>query len=151
MEQSRKNLRNMSVVVLALAGLSLINILFELFFGELNSELNNATIPEGSPDNIVSIARIFILVISLVLLLPEVYVGVKGIRIAKNPDDSKGHIIWGIILIAVTAAGLIPPFFAFLQGDGEAFGNVAELCSIAVDVAVLVEYVKYAIDVRKGA
>jgi hypothetical protein len=48
MEQSRKNLKNASIIVLALAGLSLLNILFELFLGELSGELNNATLPEGA-------------------------------------------------------------------------------------------------------
>ena len=150
MGKSRKNLKTMSIIVLALAGLSLLNILFELFFGELNKELNNATIPEGSPENIVLIAQIFILVVSFLLLLPQAYIGIKGIKIANSPNSSKGHIIWGIILIVFTALSLISPFLALIQGNGDAFGNISELCSIAVDVFILFEYVKYARDVRNG-
>ena len=150
MGQTRKNLKTSSTIVLVLAGLSLLNILFELFFGELNGALNSATLPEGSPDNIVLIAQIFILVVSVLMLLPQVYIGLKGLKIAKKPDASTGHIIWGIILIIFTATGLVSPFLAFIQGDGEAFGNVSEFLSIAVDVVVLVEYVKYAKAVRKG-
>lgn len=150
MEKSRKNLKTTSIIVLALAGLSLLNILFELFFGELNKELNNATIPEGSPENIVLIAKIFIVVVSFLLLLPQAYIGIKGIKIANSPNSSKGHIIWGIILIVFTASSLISPFLALIQGSGDAFGNISELCSIAVDVFILFEYVKYARDVRNG-
>ena len=150
MEQSRKNLKNASVIVLALAVLSLLNILFELFFGELNGELNNATVPEGAPVNVALIARIFILAVSVLMLLPQAYIGIKGLKIAKKPDASKGHIVWGIILVVFTAADLIPPLVSFLQGNGEAFADVSEFLSIAVDVAVLVGYVRFAMNVRKG-
>ena len=150
MEQTRKNLKTSSIIVLALGGLSLLNILFELFFGQLNGELNNAAIPEGAPENIVLITKIFILVVSVLLLLPQAYIGIKGLRIAKKPDSSKGHIVWGIILIVFTATGLISPLLAFVQGNGNAFGNISELCSMVVDVVVLFEYVKYARAVRNG-
>ena len=151
MKQTRKNLKTSSIVVLVLAGLSLLNILFELFFGELNSELKNATIPEGSPDNVVLIAQIFVLVISVLMLLPQLYIGLKGLKMANKPNSSYGHIVWGIILIVFTASGLLSPLGAFLQGNGDAFGNVAEFCSILVDVSVLVAYVSYAVAVRKEA
>lgn len=149
MQQARKNLKTASIVVLILGGLSLFNTLFELFFGTLNGELNNATLPTDAPDNILSITRIFILVVSVLLLLPQAYIGIKGLKIAKKPDPSKGHIIWGIILIVFTATGLISPFLAFIQGN-DVFANISEFCSIAVDVFVLFEYVKFAKAVRNG-
>ena len=148
--ESRRNLKVSSIIVLALAALSLINTLFELFFGELNKELNGAVLPEGSPDNIVLIAEIFILVISVLMLLPHLYIGLKGLKMAKEPDSSSAHIVWGIILIVFTAFSLLTPMLSFLQSNGEAFADASEFLSIAVDVFVLVEYVKYAKDVRNG-
>ena len=126
MEQTRKNLKTSSLIVLALAGLSLLNILYGLFFGEFNEELNSAVLPEGSPDNILMITKVFVLVVSFLMLLPQLYIGLKGLKLAKNPDSSRGHIVWGIILVVCTATGLLSPLSAFLQGDGDAFGNVAE-------------------------
>lgn len=148
MGKTRKNLKTSSIVVLALAGLSLLNIIFELFFGELNKELNSAVIPDGAPDNIVLIAQIFVLIISILLLLPHFYIGIKGLKIAKNPDASKGHIVWGIILIVLTVIEFFSPLLALIQGNGGAFANISEMCSIAVDIFVLFEYVKYARAVR---
>ena len=150
MEQARKNLKTSSIIVLALAGLSLLNLIFGIFFGDLNTELNNATIPDGSPDNVILITKIFVLVVSFLMLLPQLYVGLKGLKMAKKPDSSRGHIIWGIILLVFTACGLLSPLSAFLQGDSDAFANVAEFMSIAVDVFVLFEFVKYARAVRKS-
>ena len=150
MEKTRKNLKISSIIVLAFAGVSFFEILFGLFFGEFNEALNSAAIPEGSPENIVLITQIFILVVSFLLLLPHAYIGIKGLKIAKSPDSSRGHIIWGIILIVLTAIGLISPFLALVQGNGKAFDNIADLCSITVDVFILYEYIRYAIAVRNG-
>jgi hypothetical protein len=148
MKETRKKLKNFAVIALALAVLSLINVLFELFFGELNSALNNAIVPDGAPGNIVLIAKVFVLVVSLFIILPQIYIGVKGIRIAKDPDSSISHIVWGIILVIFTASSLISPFLSIIRGDGNVLENASQLLSVGVDVFVLVEYVKYAIAVR---
>ena len=150
MEQTKKNLKTTSIIVLLLAGLSLINIVFELFFGKLNEEMKNAPLPEGSPENIIQIAQIFILVISLLVILPQVYIGIKGIRMAKKPNSSKAHIIWAIILLVITVLGMVSPLLAALQGN-DVFANGSEFLSIAVDVMILYEYVKFARAVRAEA
>ena len=140
----------MSVVILILTGLSLINIIFELFFGALNKEFYNVAIPAGSPENIILIAQIVVLVVSVLISLPHIYIGIKGLKMAKNPDASRGHIVWGNILIVVTAIGLIAPIFALVQNTGDMIGNIAQLCSIVADVIILIEYVKCARVVRNG-
>ena len=147
--KNTRNLKNYSVIALGLAFLSLINIIFELFFGELNKELINASIPEGSPENIVLITKVFILVVSLFIILPQIYIGFKGIKIAKNPNRSIGHIVWGVIVLIFTSGALITPFLSLIKGEGNALANASELLSIGVDVFVLAEFVKYAIAVRK--
>ena len=149
MEQNKKNLKAMSIVVLVLAGLSLLSILFELFFGNLNEAFKSASLPEGATDGVILVAKIVIAAISLLLLLPQIYIGIKGIKVAKNPDNSNGHIVWGIILIIVTAIGVISPISGIIQGDA-IFKNIADLCSIIVDIVILYEYVVFAKAVKNG-
>ena len=107
MANARKNLKTSSIIVLLLAGLSLLNILFELFFGALDESLKNVSLPEGSPENILMIAKAVILVVSILLLLPHLYIGFKGLKMAKKPDNSHAHVVWGVILLVFTAIGLI--------------------------------------------
>ena len=147
MEKNKKNLKGMSIVVLVLAGLSLLSILFELFFGELNEAFKST---EGATDNVILIAKIVVLAISVLLLLPQLYIGIKGIKIAKNPDNSKGHIVWAVILIVLTAIGLVTPIAGIING-GDVFRNIADLCSIIVDIVILYEYMVFAKAVQKGA
>ena len=139
MEQTRKHLKFSSLAILALAALSLINIVSELLFGELN----NAEIPTGSPDNILLITKIILMVVSLVCVLPQVYIGIKGLKIAQNPDSSKGHIVWGIILLAFAIIGMISPLLAVIKQE-EVFENASALLSILIEVAFFYDYVKSA-------
>ena len=87
------------------------------------------------------------LVLTLVLLLPQVYVGLRGLRIAKNPVPAKGHIIWATILLVLTALGLIEPAAAMVKGAfSENFSTVAR---ILLEVAIYYDYIKSAKAVAK--
>ena len=145
MEQTRKHLKFASLAILAMAALSLINVVFEIFFGELNS----TEIPAGSPDNVLLIAKIILMVVSVLCLLPQTYIGIKGLKVAKNPDSSKAHIIWGVILLAFAVIGLVSPLVAIIKQDA-IFENASELLSVLIEVAFFYDYVKHARAVANG-
>ena len=86
--------------------------------------------------------------IALLLLLPNIYIGVKGLRIAKKPNASKGHIVWGIILLVLASLSLISPVVDIIN-NGFKYDYISEFFSITVEVAVFFEYIKYAIALRK--
>ena len=139
MKQARKQLKIWSIVVLIFAAATLLSLASELMFGDLN----NATIPEGASDNILLITKTILLVFSLVLLIPQIYVGVKGLRIAASPDSSKGHILWAIILLVATALTLITPAIDIFKGVN-VYGNATDVLGILVEIFVYVDYIKYA-------
>ena len=65
MEQKRKNLKIASGLVLLFAGLTLVQIIASLVF---SPELS--MVPEGTSEDLVLIAKIFVAVIALLLLAP---------------------------------------------------------------------------------
>ena len=142
MEQSKKYLKITSIFVLLYAAFTLIYVVAELIFGEFT---NDETVTEGT----VMAAKILLLVITFVMLLPQAYIGIKGLRIAKNPDSSKGHIIWAIILLVFAILSCIEPISNIIKqsGVGE---NVTSLGNCLVEVALYFEYIKYARDVSKS-
>lgn len=144
MEQTRKYLKLSSIAVLALAFFSLLQIVSELLYGELN----NAVIPEGAPENILPITKIVLFSVALLLTLPSIYIGIKGLRIAKKPNSSKGHIVWAIILLVFASLSLIEQGVGFIH-NGFNFENISAFCSIVVEVTVFVEYIRFAIAVKK--
>ena len=145
MEQTKKYLKLSSIAVLALAGFSMLQVVSELLFGEFV----NAAIPEDAPGNILLITRIVLFSFALLLTLPSIYIGIKGLRIAKRPNSSKGHIVWAIILLVLAALSLLSPISDFIN-NGFKQGNISEFSRIALEVAVFFEYIKYAIAVRKS-
>ena len=145
MEQSRKYLKLSSIAVLALAFFSMLQLVSELLFGDINQ----ATIPEGAPDNILLITRIILFAVAFLLMLPNIYIGIKGMRIAKKPNASKAHIVWAIILLAFACLNIIEPVVTCVS-DGMKSENISAVLSIAVEITVFFEYIKYAMAVRKN-
>ena len=136
----------MSGIVLALAALSLISIIYELIAGEINS----SEIPAGSPDNILMITKIILLVVSAIMLIPQTYVGIKGIMVAKKPNSSRFHILVAMVLFGFLAIEVILELVGiFTKGDiGQ---SIADFLSLAVDAAIMLDYVRCANEVARGA
>lgn len=145
MEQSRKYLKWSSVAVLSLVGVYILELISELLWGEINS----AVIPEGASENILLITKIFIVAVSVLLLLPQIYVGIKGLMIAKKPTCTKAHIVWAVILLVFAAVGVVDPIVGLINGGG-VYDNVKSLSGVALELVVYYDYIKYAREVRKG-
>jgi hypothetical protein len=144
MEKARKNLRISSIVILIFAGLSLINIVAQLIWGDFS----NAPIPDGSSDNILLIAKTVLLGVSLLLLIPDVYIGVKGLKAAKNPISSKGHIVWATILFVLSIIALISPILGLFSSDSVR-ESISAILSCLVQILIYFEYIRDAKRVAK--
>jgi hypothetical protein len=127
MDQSRKNLKVSSIVILLLGVWSLVDVLLQVFFGEIN----NAQIPAGAPDNILEITRIFLIVVSALILLPQFYIGIKGLVVANKPNSSKGHIRWAIVLLVFTIIGFIDAVISVIGGE-----SIKEYISVFLNLAL---------------
>lgn len=139
MENSRKQLKINSILVLVLGAASLLQVIAELCFGEIN----RAQLPEGAPENILEITKIIILVVSLVILLPQFYVGFKGLRIAKKPTASRTHIKWAIVLFVCTIIGILNSVIEVINGN-DIKDYISSLLNLALEGIVYYEYIKYA-------
>ena len=144
MDQAKTHLKWTSIALLALAGASLLQIVAELAFGELN----NAEIPAGSPDYILMLTKVILLGVALVMLCPQIYVGVKGLLIVKAPNASKGHIVWAMILLAFTVVDILSPALALITQQ-DVRDNFSYLLSGLVEISVYFDYIKYARAIAK--
>lgn len=144
MGNSIKYLKITSFALLIYTIFSAFEIAIALYFGEFN----DVTIPDGSPDNILAITKTFILVVSALLLLPQVYLGIKGLRVAANPNSSKGHIVLAIVIFVFVLMSVVTTIQGIASGE-ETDSNVSALLSLMVEVAIYFEYILYAIRVAK--
>ena len=145
MEQARRNLKITSIIILIFTGLSLVNLVCQIFFGAFK----NTEVPEGIPENIILIAQIVLAVITFLFLLPQLYIGLKGLKIAKNPNDSKGHIVWAIILLVLSAIATVSAIFSVINAVN--VSTISELANAVLDVCILILYINSAKAVQKAA
>ena len=143
MANSRKNLRTVSIVVLAFSLIALVREVFSIFFKDFKME----TLPEGATAGLVMATQIVLSVLMLILLIPDFYIGAKGLKVSKNPDSSKAHIVWATILAVLAGIRVISNLSALAQGD--MISGLINVVLEVVDVAIYVVYIKFAKQVRK--
>ena len=146
MNNARKNLKLYSFVVLAVAVFNFIGVLSYVLFGDLN----NAVIPADASENLLLITKIVLLSLVALFMIPDLYVGIKGLRIAKKPDSSaSAHIVWAFILMGVVIVSMINTIVSIVT-QGFTKDNVGTVLILLVDAAVYFDYIKYARAVKAG-
>ena len=145
MEQKRKHLKVASVIVLAFTGLTFLRTAVEYLF----TDQGIAILPDGSSAMLQLIVRLIMVAIALVFVLPQIYIGVKGLRIAKNPAPAKAHVVWAWILLVFAILSLIEPITAALQPGGLA-GNVEALINGLLSIVLYIVYIRCARAVAKA-
>lgn len=144
MSNSRNHLKEASFLVLLFTAFSFIRMIIQVFVG---FEADPTQV--GVSHEIIVVTMIVMFVVGLILLLPQLYVGVKGMKIAKNPTSSKGHIVWAVILLVFSAFGIISTVTSIAE-QINVVDNVITLVDHALDVIVYCMYIKYANRVLKG-
>ena len=144
MSISRNHLKEASFLVLLFTAFSFIRMIIQLFV-----EFEVGPTQVGVSHEIIVVTMIVMFVVGLILLLPQLYVGVKGMKIAKNPTSSKGHIVWAVILLVFSAFGIISTVTSIAE-QINVVDNVITLVDHALDVIVYCMYIKYANRVLKG-
>lgn len=144
MSISRNHLKEASFLVLLFTAFSFIRMIIQVFVG---FEADPTQV--GVSHEIIVVTMIVMFVVGLILLLPQLYVGVKGMKIAKNPTSSKGHIVWAVILLVFSAFGIVFTVSSIAE-QINVIDNVITLVDHALDVIVYCMYIKYANRVLKG-
>ena len=145
MDNSRRHLKEASFLVLLFTAFSFIRMLIQLFVVGFDAD---AAQVDASHELVVA-AMIVLFVISMILLLPQLYMGIKGLKIAKNPTSSKAHIVWAVILLVFSAFSIISTVSSITE-HVNVLDNVITLVDHALDVIVYCMYIKYANRVLKG-
>ena len=130
----KKDLKVVSIVILALLGLTLIRTI-------VNACVNG--IPQiqatqGLTKDILQIASIIAFVLAFVFLLPQLYLGVKGIKIADGCEFGKAPFVWVIILVILAVIATISALSNMFQAFN--FDTILVAVDCALDVALYVYY-----------
>lgn len=147
MEKNRKNLKDYSYLILFLTGLTALRMIFNLIFNGLGIEAIPADM--NLSKEILQVIAIIGHCVGFAFLLPSIYVGVKGLKIAKNPDDSKAHIIWAKILLVFAVIATISAVSTLFSTKDVMMGIVTVIDAV-LDIIAYFFFIKYATDVKKA-
>ena len=139
MVKTRKQLKEISVVILILAAFSLIRSVLDVIF----TDFSQASKLEGVTPGLILAAQIFLIVFSFVLMIPEIYVGVKGIKIANSSSASKAPVVWALILAIFSGVGVVSSVSSLIH-QGDLVGDLLALADAVVDVLLYITYINYA-------
>ena len=145
MTNSRKNLRDISAIVLFFAVINCVREVLNIFLVDFKM----ATLPEGATEGLVLVTQIVMAAFALIFLIPDLYVGVKGLKVAKKPDSSKAHIVWATILAVLSVFALLSHISGLAQSG--IVNGLINIIGTAADVAIYVWYIVCAKQVRKTA
>ena len=141
-EQTKKNLRIISlclvifsIVSLALAAMDLIT-----FWMDRDNY-------SGTSDGVVLASIGIVGVMSLLMVAVQIYIGLKGMKVAKEPDSSKGHITWATVLLVLSIIALVSPVMEMIQTKA-IVANVVTIIDCLVDVHLYYYFIKWAKEVR---
>ena len=134
MEKNKKDLKTISYAILVLVALSLIRIIVDICLNGLPKVDVKGVSPEAA--NVVAILSV---VLGFVLLLPQVYVGVRGVKIANGGNSGKWHIIiayiLGICALIAVVSSCITMFKTFN------FDTALTVVDNILDVAIFALYI----------
>ena len=127
MEKTRKQLKEYSIVILILTAITLVRAIVSVCVKGLPLP---AVIPQGMTVEMVRIVSIISFALTFVFLIPQVYVGLKGMKISDGATCNKAPRVWALVLAILagiaTISSAIDLFKAF---------NVDQLLTV-IDVAV---------------
>ena len=146
MENARKNLKDYSILILIFTAVSFVRLIVEVFMMDFNMD----ALPEGATAGLVLAAQIAFCVVSFILLLPQIFIGVRGFKISKNPDHSKAHIVWATILTVLSVMAILSSGVNMIQ-TGKVGGNLFELADMVIDTVLYIVYIRCAKQVLKAA
>ena len=135
MEKSRKYLKFMSEIILICLTFSFIRTILEVLLVKVDIE--------NIPTQFLIIAKIMLCVIYALLYAPQVYIGVKGIKVANTPDSSKAHIVWAVIFLAFALLSIISSVSELIKAE-DVTGNIFVLIDATIDLVLYIFYVKFA-------
>lgn len=139
MEKERKNLKELSILILVFAGLSLIRMVVDVIINGFTS----TPLIEGLSQDVSNIIFIVAFIIGLLFLIPEVYVGYKGIKISQKPNNSKSHIIFAKVIFVCIIISLVGTIIELVKGADLAI-NILTVADVLIDAVLYFLYIKYA-------
>ena len=83
------------------------------------------------------------------LALAEAFIGIEGLKISREPDDSKGHIIASKIFLVINGIAVVSLVVSLINNEAPVVDTVLTLANTVLDIVFYVLFIKAANAVRE--
>ena len=149
MKSKKSDLFILSIVILAMTALALIQSIVNVAVNGIAVEPKVAegiTLPAGA-DVAVGVATF---IFGIILLLPQVFVGYRGLLNAKGPMQKQGHITWAKVLFVLAIVSAVFSIISIF-GTKDLLNSIFNIAEHVINVGLYYLYIKYAKSINKVA
>ena len=148
--ENRRKLRESGLVLIILG---IVNLF--MFVATIIGSIVDGTVAESLANvdaDVLVVVKALLIVIGVIMALlaaADAFLGIKAIKVSKNPTASKGYITAAKVFMIMTCIAAIYHIVAVFSGDASAVDSGLNLASLALSICIYNMFIKAAEDVRQ--
>ena len=148
--ENRKKLHEYGLVLVILGICNLFMFVGDIVAGIVKGEMA-AAFAAVDPGILLPVKIVYVVfcVILGLLVFADILIGIKAMKVSKNPTASKGYIVVAKIFLVVTCIAAIFGIINVFGGTSSAIDSGMDLAKTALDICIYSLFVQSADAVRK--
>lgn len=147
---NRKKLHDYSIVMICFSVLNVFTFLGTVIStfidGSFDKSLNSV---EADIVGIVKIVLIIFGVLMMILALSDALIGLKGLKVSREPNADKGYIVVAKIFFVLNVFAVISSVTSLINNTTPIIDGILSLANTVLDVIVYALFIKAATAVRR--
>lgn len=148
--RNRKNLHDYGLVLIILGILNLFTFGSTIVSGLVDGSVKDA-LATVDADILVAVKVVLGVIGGLMglLVFADVLIGVKALKVSKNPVSDKGYITAAKVFFVISVISVISAFLSFFDGNASIVDSIINFANAVLDSVVYFLFIKAAQAVRR--
>ena len=148
--ENRKRLHDYSLVMILLSVLGTFNFVLTAIGSIVDGSLKSAfATVDASILTAVKIVFGFVAALMVLLVLAEVFIGLKGLKVSREPNADKGYITITKIFLVLNVIVIPSYVLSLVNNTAPVLDTVLSLINAGLDIVIYALFIKNASAVRK--
>ena len=150
--ENRKKLHDYSICLIVLAIANLFTFFTTIVSSWIDGTIERTIAEKAEPalHTAVWICVIIIFVLMAAIVASDILIGIKGLKVSKNPDAKKGYITVSKVFFVLTVIGVVSSLTTLFDPTyGSATDKIVSLCNVTLDAIIYFLFIKTATAIRK--